>query len=74
MYLIATPILSFIIPLLKFDTFKNTVPQEYIVMLPEVVLNPQAIIEQSSNSVETTNYLMLIFSSADFSQTVAHIL
>jgi beta-lactamase regulating signal transducer with metallopeptidase domain len=32
-------------------------------MLPEVVLNPQVIIEQSSNSSETTNYLMLIFIS-----------
>ena len=63
LYLIATPVLSFIIPLLKFDIFKNTVPQEYIVMLPEVVINPQVIIEQSSNSAETTNYLMLIFIS-----------
>jgi bla regulator protein BlaR1 len=63
LYLIATPILSFIIPFLKFDSFKNTVPQEYIVMLPEAVINPQVIIEQSSNSIETTNYLLLLFIS-----------
>ncbi len=60
-YLMGTPVLSFIIPLLKFESITETLPQEYIVLLPEVVLNPQAVIEQTTNSVATLNYLNLAF-------------
>ncbi len=61
LYLIATPILSFIIPLLKFESFKSVVSQEYIVMLPEVMLNPQVVIEQSVIAQETQNHSFPIF-------------
>ncbi|MFK5878388.1 MAG: M56 family metallopeptidase [Flavobacteriaceae bacterium] len=61
LYLLGTPILSIIIPLLKFDSIKSTVPQEYIVMLPEVMLNPQAVIEKTVASVTTINYVNLLF-------------
>ena len=47
-YLLATPILSFIIPLLSLKSLKKTVPQEYIEYLPEVVINPQVYIENST--------------------------
>jgi len=60
-YLLLTPILSFVIPLLKFDSIKNTVPQDYIILLPEVVLNPQAVIEQTVTLVETINYFNVFF-------------
>jgi len=60
-YLLGTPILSLIIPLLKFDSIKSTVPQEYMVMLPEVMLNPQAVIEKSVTTVETFNYVNVFF-------------
>ena len=45
-YLLLTPIISFIIPLLKFETIKNSVSQEYIEQLPIVFLNPQIVIEK----------------------------
>ncbi len=61
LYLLGTPILSLIIPLLKFDSIKSTVPQEYIVMLPEVMLNPQAVIEKTVTTVETFNTINLLF-------------
>lgn len=51
-YLLVTPILSFIIPLLKFESFQKTVPQDYMVYFPEVVINPQVYIEKST-SIET---------------------
>ena len=51
-YLLATPILSFIIPLLKLESFQKSVPQDYMVYLPEVVINPQVYIE-NSNPFET---------------------
>ncbi len=60
-YLLVTPILSLIIPLLKFDSIKNTVPNEYIVLLPEIMLNPQTIIEQSETTVETFNTINWMF-------------
>lgn len=48
-YLLVTPILSFIIPLLKFESFQKTVPQDYMVYFPEVVINPQVYIEKSTS-------------------------
>lgn len=61
LYLLGTPILSLIIPLLKFDSIKSTVPQEYMVLLPEVMLNPQAVIEQTVTTVTTFNTINLFF-------------
>ncbi|HEY9220616.1 MAG TPA: M56 family metallopeptidase [Lutibacter sp.] len=47
-YLLATPLLSFIIPLLKLESFRKTVPQDYRVYLPEVVINPQVYVENNT--------------------------
>lgn len=60
-YLLMTPILSFIIPLLRFESLQKTVPQEYVILLPEVVLNPQKAIESVPNSTEAINYLEILF-------------
>ncbi len=60
LYLLVTPFLSFIIPLLKFESVKNAVSQEYILLLPEVVLNPQVLIEQSSNSEQTYSFITIL--------------
>ncbi|MCF6278723.1 MAG: M56 family metallopeptidase [Flavobacteriaceae bacterium] len=53
--------MSFIIPLLKFESLQQTIPQDYVILLPEVVLNPQKAIERTSNSIETFNYLNILF-------------
>ena len=45
-YLILTSILAYIIPLVKFESVQKIVPQEYIVMLPEVVLSPTKVAKQ----------------------------
>ncbi|MDV7186020.1 M56 family metallopeptidase [Lutibacter sp. TH_r2] len=61
-YLILTPLLSFLIPFLKFNTVQQNIPQEFIVQLPEVIINPEVIILQASTNVnETYNYLNLLF-------------
>jgi len=62
-YLLATPLLAFIIPLLKLESIQTAVPKEYITYLPEVVINPQVVIEQSTNATVNTNYMLLIFLS-----------
>jgi len=37
-YLILTPILSFVLPLIKIDFIRNNIPSEYVVQLPAVIL------------------------------------
>ncbi len=37
-YLIVTPILSFILPFIKIDFIRNSIPEEYIIQLPAVML------------------------------------
>ncbi|MDT0552809.1 M56 family metallopeptidase [Urechidicola vernalis] len=62
LYLLATPVLSFIIPFIKFESLKNSVSQESIIWLPEVVLNPEMVmVEQMSNPTETFNLLNWLF-------------
>ncbi|NOR28079.1 MAG: BlaR1 peptidase M56, partial [Lutibacter sp.] len=60
-YLLITPFLSFVIPLLKFETLKDVVSQEYIEQLPTVFLNPQVVIEQVNQHNSSINYLAIIF-------------
>ena len=38
MYLIATPILSFLLPLFKIEAFRNVIPEQYLVQLPAVII------------------------------------
>jgi len=60
-YLLGTPFLSFIIPLLKFDKIQQAVPQEYVVQLPTVLLNPEAIIIGTNTNDASVDYLSIIF-------------
>ncbi|MDP3353964.1 MAG: energy transducer TonB [Flavobacteriaceae bacterium] len=60
-YLLITPILSFIIPKLKFELIQNNVQKEYIEELPAVILNPSAYIEQASDNNLNYNSLQIIF-------------
>ncbi|WP_405565389.1 M56 family metallopeptidase [Polaribacter sp. Asnod6-C07] len=63
-YLLSTPVLSFLIPLIKIPTFKNAVPQEFFIQLPEIVLNPDRIIKESITTISFTdsiNYIKILF-------------
>lgn len=46
-YLIGTSILAYILPFLKSKTVSENLPQEFMVMLPEVVLSPKTAIESN---------------------------
>lgn len=37
-YLLITPILSFILPFIKIDAIRETIPTSYTIALPEVLL------------------------------------
>ncbi len=65
-YLILTPLLSFILPLVKINAIKQNVPPEYIIQLPDVLISynttkeivlPEVVIHGSDTF---TNYFLLI--------------
>ncbi|MFT5761812.1 MAG: bla regulator protein BlaR1, partial [Polaribacter sp.] len=61
-YLLGTPILSFVLPLIKIPTFQKAMPQEIMILLPEVMLSPQKVIEQTTFYTDgSINYLNLLF-------------
>ena len=48
-YLLITPILSFVLPFIKINAIRETIPSEYIVTLPEIFLGdavPESVLEQ----------------------------
>ncbi|WP_046755073.1 M56 family metallopeptidase [Kordia jejudonensis] len=44
-YLIFSSLISFALPFIKIQSFQNAVPQEYIILLPEIVLTPGKAVE-----------------------------
>ena len=63
-YLLSTPVLSFVLPLIKIPTFQKAVPQEFFIQLPEIVLNPDKVIKESvttDNFTESINYINILF-------------
>lgn len=60
-YLLASPFLSFIIPLLKIESIKKAVPEAFIEQMPTVFINPQVLIEQSVEIDSTMNLLTIVF-------------
>jgi len=61
-YLIVTSLLAYIIPLIKVNRISEFVPQEYVVLLPEVIQSPTTIIEQTFDwSTLLFNVLFYIF-------------
>ncbi len=59
-YLISSVLISFVLPLIKLTTIQKSVPQEYTILLPEVVLFPQSIIEKQK-WYQSINYLDILF-------------
>ncbi|WP_435415387.1 M56 family metallopeptidase [Polaribacter aestuariivivens] len=60
-YLLSTPIVSFLLPLVKIPTFQKVVSQEYVVYLPEIVLSPEKVIQETS-WYPSINYIDVLFS------------
>lgn len=57
-YLLATVILSFILPFVQLGIFENTVPQQLIIKLPEVVignLDPEPTVFKVQGATQTAN-------------------
>ncbi|MCI2230170.1 BlaR1 peptidase M56 [Polaribacter sp. MSW13] len=59
-YLLSIPILSFLIPFIKIPTFQKAIPQEFIIYLPEIVLSPEKII-QDTTFYQSINYVNILF-------------
>ncbi|QOD60439.1 energy transducer TonB [Polaribacter haliotis] len=59
-YLLSTPILSFILPFIKIQTFQKVLPEKFFVYLPEIVIAPNKIIEKTT-FYQSINYVNIIF-------------
>ncbi|WP_299012993.1 M56 family metallopeptidase [uncultured Polaribacter sp.] len=59
-YLLSTPILSFVLPLVKIPTFQKAVPQSYVLSVPEIVFYPEQVIAQTS-WYQSLNYIDILF-------------
>ncbi|WP_299837813.1 M56 family metallopeptidase [uncultured Tenacibaculum sp.] len=59
-YLIGTIILSFVLPLIRITTVQETVNEEYLVLLPEIILSPEKVIEQQQ-WYQSIDYLDIVF-------------
>ncbi|MFK7748215.1 MAG: M56 family metallopeptidase [Kordia sp.] len=57
MYLIFSSLISFVLPFIKLESFQNVVPQEYIILLPEIVLTPEKAV---ANIEPTWNWFLII--------------
>ena len=61
-YLIITSVLAYVIPLIRFTGASENIPQEYRIMLPEVMLSPESYIEkQVENSDSLFSGMQLVF-------------
>ncbi|MFY0629925.1 MAG: energy transducer TonB [Flavobacteriaceae bacterium] len=59
-YLLVTAIGSFLIPFINLPTFQQAIPKEISIVLPEIVLSPQSVIEQTS-VYQSFDYGILVF-------------
>ena len=59
-YLLSTPVVSFLLPLVKIPSFQEAIPQEYIFYLPEIILSPERVIQETS-WYQSINYLDMLF-------------
>jgi beta-lactamase regulating signal transducer with metallopeptidase domain len=59
-YLLSTPILSLMIPLIQITPFQKVVSQEFINQLPEVVLSPETVIQQTA-WYQSSQYFEVLF-------------
>ncbi|MFL0353835.1 M56 family metallopeptidase [Xanthomarina sp. GH4-25] len=54
-YLLITAILSFVLPFIKIEMFKNIVPQQFIITLPDVIIGKQNPIVLDEVFIEGVN-------------------
>jgi len=52
-YLLITSVLSFILPLVRIKSIQNTIPDEYIVNLPAVLIGQQSELNNASQILQT---------------------
>lgn len=59
-YLLSTPFVSFLLPLVHIPSFQKAIPQAYIYYMPEIILSPERIIQEAS-WYQSVNYLAILF-------------
>ena len=72
-YLLATAILSFLLPLIKIATFQKAVSEEFVIYLPEIMLSPQSVILQTT-WYPSTYYPSIVYWSGVLLYTILFII
>ncbi len=45
-YLLVTPVIAYLIPMIEINQVSKSVPEEFMLVLPEVIVSPESVIEQ----------------------------
>mgnify|MGYP003109021791 FL=1 len=64
-YLLATPIISFLLPLFKIEAFRNAIPEQYLIQLPAVIVGgetAQKSIQLDAVTISETSTSLLTIS------------
>ena len=61
LYLLVTALISFLIPLIKFDGLQKSLPNQLIFQLPTVFLNPEKLMQKSNNEFFQIDNLSIVF-------------
>jgi len=72
-YLIFSSLISFVLPFIKLESFQNAVPQEYIILLPEIVLTPEITVEAIAPSWNWYLIIGIVVSSLLFIYKVSQL-
>lgn len=56
-YLLLTPVLSFVLPLIKIDLIRRHIPEEFIIQLPAVILGENSSSAITSETLETVTLI-----------------
>lgn len=72
-YLICSSLVSFLLPFIKIESFQHAVPQEYIILLPEIVLTPHKTVETMVPSWNWYLILGIVVSSILFCYKISQL-
>jgi beta-lactamase regulating signal transducer with metallopeptidase domain len=61
LYLLITPVVSFLIPFVQLPVFEKVVSEDLRILLPEIILSPQSVIEKTPIVKDSVDYFSTLF-------------
>lgn len=73
-YLIFSSLISFLLPFIKIESLQKAVPQEYVILLPEIVLTPEKTVEVIAPSWNWYLIIGIVVSSLLFTYKIVQLI